>query len=89
MSYTQFRICTKNQIQQENSLTYKHTITLKNSSISTPEFDPAAIEKIEKYMKGSLNTEDIEELWAFFIQNPEWFSFFETYLTMKSLSDQF
>ncbi|MGM0743752.1 MAG: hypothetical protein ACQETF_00485 [Bacteroidota bacterium] len=62
---------------------------MKNSSISQPDFNPAAIEKIEKYMNGSLNTEDIEELWSFFIQNPDWYSFFETYLTMRSLSDQF
>ncbi|MDZ7757902.1 hypothetical protein [Rhodohalobacter sp.] len=62
---------------------------MKNSSISRPEFNPVAIEKIEKYINGSLNTEDIEELWSFFIQNPDWYLFFETYLTMKSLSDQF
>ena len=77
------------QIQQENSLTYTNTIPLKNSSISQPEFNPAAIEKIEKYMNGSLSTEDTEELWSFFIQNPDWYSFFETYLTMRSLSDHF
>jgi len=62
---------------------------LKNSSTSQPDFNPAAIEKIENYMTGKMNTKDIEELWSFFIQNPEWYNFFENYLTMKSLSDQF
>ncbi len=90
MPYTQFRNSTqKRKIHQENSLTYKHLITLKNISTSQPNYNPAVIEKIEEYMSGKLNTEDVEELWAFFIQHPDWYSFFETYLTMKSLSDQF
>jgi len=62
---------------------------LKNISISQPNYNQAVIEKIEDYISGKLNTEDIEELWVFFIQHPDWYSFFETYLTLRSLSEEF
>jgi len=61
---------------------------VKVNSTSGPDFDPVTTKKIEDYISGNMNADDIEELWAFFILNPEWYTYFETYLTMISLSRQ-
>lgn len=43
------------------------------------------LKKIDKYIKGELSQDEIDELWKQFLQNPEWYDWFETELHLRSL----
>lgn len=43
------------------------------------------LEKIEQYIQGELSQGEIDDLWILFIQNPEWYDWFETELHLRSL----
>jgi len=43
-------------------------------------------ERIEKYVKGELSTDQIDELWIKFIQDPELYDYFNTYLHLIALA---
>lgn len=42
---------------------------------------------IDDYINGNLSAVEIENMWEFFIQNPHWYSFFETALTLRSIRE--
>lgn len=43
------------------------------------------LKSIDKYIKGELNQDEIDELWIEFLRNPEVFSYFETEIHLQSL----
>jgi len=43
------------------------------------------LEKIDRYIKGDLSQDEIDELWKEFLKNPEWYNWFETELHLRSL----
>ncbi|PKD44119.1 hypothetical protein CWD77_01210 [Rhodohalobacter barkolensis] len=42
---------------------------------------------IDDYIDGNLSVDEIENIWVFFIQNPGWYSYFETALTLRSIRE--
>lgn len=42
---------------------------------------------IDDYIDGNLSVDEIENIWVFFIQNPGWYSYFETALTLQSIRE--
>lgn len=43
------------------------------------------LKKIDKYIKGELSQDEIDDLWKQFLQHPEWYDWFETELHLRSL----
>lgn len=43
------------------------------------------LEKIDRYIEGELSQDEIDDLWKEFLKHPEWYSWFETELHLKSL----
>jgi len=37
-------------------------------------------EKIEKYMRGELTSEEEDDLWVEFLKDPIWYEYFDTWL---------
>lgn len=46
------------------------------------------LEKIDRYIKGELSQDEIDDLWKKFLQNPEWYDWFETELHLRSLIEK-
>lgn len=42
------------------------------------------LETIDKYVRGELNTEQIDDLWSQFLLEPEYYGWFEVELMLKS-----
>ena len=43
------------------------------------------MQRIEKYIRGKLNQDEIDQLWVEFLKDPEWYSIFETDLHLRVL----
>lgn len=43
------------------------------------------LEQIDRYIRGELSQDEIDELWKQFLQHPEWYDWFETELHLRSL----
>jgi len=42
-------------------------------------------EKIEKYVRGELSCEEVDELWAIFLSDPDWYEYFSTWLHLVAI----
>ena len=43
------------------------------------------MQRIDSYIRGRLNQQEIDELWIEFLKEPEWYRIFETDLHIRSL----
>lgn len=45
-------------------------------------------QQIESYIKGELQTNEIDQLWVSFLKSPEWFDYFETELHLVAIFNE-
>jgi len=43
------------------------------------------MQRIDSYIRGRLNQQEIDELWMEFLKEPEWYRVFETDLNLRGL----
>jgi len=43
------------------------------------------MQRIDSYIRGRLNQQEIDQLWIEFLKEPDWYSKFETDLHLRSL----
>ena len=47
------------------------------------------MQRIDSYIRGRLNQQEIDELWMEFLKEPEWYKFFETEVHLRSIARKF
>lgn len=44
--------------------------------------------EIEQFIRGNLSMDDIDSLWVKFLENSEWFTYFETELHLRAMGKE-